>query len=249
MTTLLTSEAPTRVERVSIRDIRESSYRALVAHGASHGEAATAADQVLHAELHSGSGLTALLADLAMPAWPQTGMTLTQPAAASSLEVSVVSGAGRGNLLRAGCLLTDLAASRPDPARVVCSPDITTVDATIDFLLLEAASLTGQAVAAVLVTEDGRPGIARVGDPAGGAGPIDEADVLSDHIHDALRRPLPTGGVAILRASKLKPGPGWVTADAYASRRREAAAAGVLVDADAWPVTYAAARGFLVPEA
>ncbi|MGN6129804.1 MAG: hypothetical protein ACTHOK_05630, partial [Nocardioidaceae bacterium] len=135
MTTLLLHETPPRVERVSIRDIRESAYRALVAHGASHGEAATAAEQVLHAEMHHSSGLTALLTDLALPTWPHTGMTLTRRATASELEVSVVSGPGRGNPLRAGCLLAELAASQPDRAGVVCSPDVTVLDATIDSVL------------------------------------------------------------------------------------------------------------------
>ena len=249
MTTQVPHETPTRAERVSIRDIRESAYRALVAHGASHGEAATAADQVLHAELHSSSGLTALLADLALPTWPGTGMTLTRHAPASGCNVCVVSGPGRGNLLRAGCLLTELAASRQEPDTVVCSPDQSVLDTTIDFLLLEAASVAGQPVAAVLVGEDGGPVAARAGDPAGGAGAVDATDVLPDSLQEPLRQSLVHPGVAVLRVSEVKPGPGWVTADACASRRRQAAAVGVLVEAQAWQAAYAAARGFLVPEA
>lgn len=248
MTTLAAHEAPAGVERVSIRDIRESAYRALVAHGASHGEAATAADQVLHAELHASSGLTALLADLALPAWPHTGMTLTRQARASGFQVSAVSGPGRGDLLRAGCLLTELAASLPGPATVVCSPDLPGLDATIDFLLLEAASAAGRTIAAVGLTDDGHSVAARAGDPAGGAGPVDAAVVLPVSLRDAMNRFLPHGGVAVLQPPDVRPGRGWVTADARASRRRQAAASGVLVDAQAWQAAYAAARGFLVPE-
>lgn len=71
-----TSDASTRqTVRVSLREIRECAFRALTAHGASHGEAWTAARLVLHASVLDVSAIGVLVADLAQPMWSRTPQT------------------------------------------------------------------------------------------------------------------------------------------------------------------------------
>ncbi len=57
------------VTRVAIREVREAAFRAFVATGASNAEAKVASEQVLFTELHRGSGLVALLQELAAGPW------------------------------------------------------------------------------------------------------------------------------------------------------------------------------------
>ncbi|MEO5832595.1 MAG: hypothetical protein ABIR83_04400, partial [Nakamurella sp.] len=50
--------------RVAVREIREATYRAVIAAGASAGEASTAAELTVHTEIHCGAGITAVLDEL-----------------------------------------------------------------------------------------------------------------------------------------------------------------------------------------
>jgi hypothetical protein len=233
-------------ERVSIREVRESSYRALVAHGASYGEADVAADQVLHAELHTGTGLAALVADLRLPPWPNTGMTLTRSDTAPS--VAVLRGSGRPNSLRQGSLLTELHASHRNGEVAVCSGDLTDLDATWDHLLLAAAHTTGRAVAAVLLTPEGGPVSARGADTHAGVGPLEHSAVLPDALRVTLTRHLPRGGVTVLHPRALVPTAAWLDATARITACRSAADTGLVIDGTTWHASYQAARAFLVPE-
>ena len=54
------SRTPKHQIRVSVREIRETAWRALFAAGLSAGEAASAADVITAMELHEGTGLAAL---------------------------------------------------------------------------------------------------------------------------------------------------------------------------------------------
>jgi hypothetical protein len=232
---------------VSLRETRESAYRALVAHGASHGEAAGAAEQVLDAEIHHGTGLAALLADLAAPAWPPTGMTVTRHQTGSSV-ILVLAGPDRSSALRQGCLLTELHASQQDHATVVCSEDRYDADATFDALLLDAASISGRCVAVTGVAPGGVATSGRAADRSGGVGPVEPADVLPDGLGPLLARLLPLGGLAVVRPRQLRAAAGWRTAEVRDAVRREAAWGRLLIERRTWDAVHAAARRFLVPD-
>lgn len=228
MTTMLektvnteTPDDPAVRVRVSLREIREVAYRALVAHGACPGRAPAAADQVLEAELHHGAGLAGLLDDLARGPWDAGGLAVRRTTRAGR-ELLEVDSPDAGSPLRVGQLVADLACA----AGAVAVPGLRRAGPLLAGALVSAASANGVALAAV---DTG--GEAWVATPEGAV--VRERD-----------RAAPPEGTAVL---VVEPPPG-ADPGARAARRRTAAREGLLVDAATFARAYDAARAYLVPE-
>lgn len=242
-THLIAAGAVPQQVRVSLRELRECAFRSLVANGASAGEAAVAAEQVLHAELYDGVGLRHLLDDLAQGWWTTAGLRASTESV-DGCTLVVVDG-DRSGPLRQGALLGDLAtAVSPGTPVLVASGGIRTASAVLDDVLVRAARWSG-AVAVVEVGQDGTLGAARVATVEGAVGPA----AAQSAVPAALRQRLPRGGVALLRTNQLPaPTEAGRSAAALRARRRQAAADGLHVCADVWQATHAAAQRYLVPE-
>ena len=78
------------IERVSLREMREVSYRALRVLGASHGEAQEASEAVQFAELNEGIGLQSVLA-IAAHGWADTTCEVTWFESEKTAVVDLVS--------------------------------------------------------------------------------------------------------------------------------------------------------------
>jgi hypothetical protein len=234
--------------RVAIREIREYSYRALVATGASHGEAATAAGQVLHAELHAGEGLTALVSDLARGAWPREGMTCSRRSGARSvLEVDC---GGRSGALRVGPYVIDLVAGETEPAVVTTTADVQ-VNSMLDEPMLAAARMTGTTVTAMRLISSA-PSLIKVATPEGNLAhgqldPTAPGSLVGMDDLVGLEGFVVTTGVPAAEASLARLT--WSTPAQRAERRSAAARHGCQVDSAAWQVVASHAQRFLVPEA
>lgn len=233
--------------RVTIREIREYAYRSLIAAGASPGEAAAAADQVLHAELHAGDGLAGLVSDLARGPWPGSGLTCTRrPAGPSVLEVDC---GGRSGELRVGAPIVDLVCGEDGPATVAVTAGDVPVSSLLDRVLLTAAVTAGTSVVAMRADSEGAY-VVRLATPAGdlahGALPAADRRVLSDVecTDDPHALVVTIGADVEAVGSRLT----WYTGDSRAERRREAALHGVWVDEMTWRTVAEHAQRFLVPE-
>lgn len=232
--------------RVAMREIREYAYRALVAAGASAGEAATAAGQVLHAELHAGNGLAGLVVDLARGPWPSSGLACTRtPAGSQILEVDC---GGRSGELRVGAPIIELVAGQDGPAVAVTTADVP-VTALLDEALLSAATSCGISVTAMRAGGDGAYVVRLAtpdGDLAHGVLPAADRPQVPDvgDTGDTHALVVLTGAeVGSVRARLVR-----TTRDWRAARRRQAASHGVRVDETTWAVVAEYARRFLVPE-
>lgn len=235
--------------RVSIREVREYSYRALVVAGASPGEAAAAAEQVLHSELYAGAGLARLAVDLASGPWPADGLAcIRRPVGVGVRPVIEVDARARAGELRVGLPVIELAAGEPEPVAVVTSADVA-LSGLLDHALLSAARVASTTVAAVggtscgaaelrLATADGRLGQGSVdmaGDPPLLAG---LGELVESH------RLVVLTGVAVTAFGGLR----WSDPGERAELRRTAARRGLEVDRTTWQIVAAQAYRFLVPE-
>lgn len=224
--------------RVSLREIRESGFRALSAAGASHGEAWTAARMVLDAELQGGLGIEVLLADLERGRWPQDGVDLVETEA-EPLPVTRLGTAQSNRLLRHGPLAVIVATAEPGSGGVFV-PGALPGLSCLEAVLLEAALGQQQAVG-VLRTGAGRDGAYRVAlsDGSLGSGRTDAGgpDITQEGLWVVAPSPQ-----ALLDGPHLT----WVSAQERADRRAEAARNGCLVEATAWRRLYAESRRYLV---
>lgn len=233
--------------RVTIREVREYAFRALIVAGASPGEAATAAGQVLHAELHGGGGLTGLVSDLATGPWPRSGPTCSRRSGTRPvLEVEAVEHAGE---LRLGACLIDLVAGEPDPAIVATAADVP-VTSLSDEPLLAAASRSSTTVAALrphtrgqcvvrLATKDGDLAQGLM-DPAGIAS-LADLDGLSGYRGLVLLTDDPAVQPALTQST-------WSREAQRTQRRRQAALHGIEVRNATWRIIADHAQRFLVPQ-
>lgn len=144
------TKTTTDTTRVSLRDLFEAAFRALKAHGASHGEARAAAQMVLQAELFGGSGLAALLADLQNPSWSHTPIEVSSaPGGAAGGPGHVVLRSPDGNrLLREGPLAVELVASAD--AHIAAVPTAVTGSMLLDGVALEVARVSDAGVVVVV---------------------------------------------------------------------------------------------------
>ena len=254
---MTTTTTTTTTTRVSLRDLNEAAFRALVAHGASHGEARAAARMVLQAEFTGGGGLSALRDDLAAQPWSRTPVEIVDVADGSDAQGEAVElrSQGGNRLLREAPLAVELVTSGGDEriVEVQCAVAGTSL---LDAALLEAARVTKTAVAVVIGSATERDGAGR--------------SVTQPSAQVRLARPdgsLGVGTVSHLPSGRVAPtvqGEGvvalrdveglgeldlsWASADELAQVRAKAAAVGVTVDARAWNSVYAASRRYLVPD-
>lgn len=239
------SNAPTRMTegtRVSIREVRQASLRALVAIGASHAEANVAADQVVGVEIHQGTGLVSLLAELANGPWSRAGLTCERVTAGRRTALRVA-GSDRPGALRQGVLLVDLLAAQSDTDTVVVSEGLTSLSPLLDQPMIQLARTLGCWILAADLSASGVD--FRVNSPGGdiGVGAGGTTAVTSPE------RESLTPGVSL---SRLPTAPDaatdWYTFVERQATRAAAAQHGLTVDACVWREVTAAANAFLVPE-
>ncbi len=242
------SGEPQRV-RVSLREIRECTFRALSAHGASQGEASTAARMVVDAELQGYRGIRLVLSDLQRDPWPREGIQVSD--SQQGLGGSVVLGDRASNrLLRHVPLAAHLAAA--EPGRGVYVPGAMVGVACAEAALLEVAEAT-QRPAALVPVLPGGDGASRVALADGSLGTGMTKDLLERagiHLDDTLDADTGSGGVWLFSyedpSAHDAPDLTWVSASERMATRASAAHEGPLITATAWWALYAASRRYLV---
>ncbi len=247
--------------RVSLRDLSEAAFRALMAHGASHGEARAAARMVLQAELRGGDGLTALSDDLAAQPWSRTPVEIIDAADGNDQSGAVELRSPGGNrLLREAPLAIELVTSGGDERLVgVHCPVAGT--ALLDAVLLEAARVSEAEVAVAIwpSAQRGSANASAVADRSAAPPSVQVRWARPDgslgvgtvsHLPGAWIPAVAGEGVVALRDVDRLSGLDlrWTSADDLALARAEAAAVGVTVDAAAWHAVYMASRRYLVPD-
>ncbi len=253
------SAATASTTRVSLRDLSEATFRALTAHGASHGEARAGARMVLHAEFVGGAGLAALGAELASQPWALAPVEIVAAAHDSDATTTVVAlhTDGGNRLLREGHLAIELVTSG-GPESIVSVPCVVTGASVLDAVLLEAACVTGTAVAIAIwplsqlasadeTTGSGPDGLVqlRVALPDGSLGVG-----VATRLPEGWIPPERGSGIAALRdVDRLGDiDLAWTSAENFAQARAMAAAVGITVDTSAWNEIYTASRRYLVPD-
>ncbi len=228
--------------RVAIREIREAAFRAVVAAGASAAEAKVAAEQVLFAELHRGTGLAALLADLSTGPWIPAGMACTREDEGGRLVLRV-SGSRAPGALRQGALLVDLLAAETGPDAVVVSDGLTTLSALLEEPLIRTARSTGDWIIAADRAASGIDLLIAAPDGTIGVGTRASTSRLEPN-----QDPLPLG-VSLGRYDQTPEADvAWLSLAERNATRAEAAHRGRLVDAATWHEVKTAARDYLVAE-
>lgn len=240
-TTIEQSEVPGTIQhrhRVSLREIRETAWRALFSAGLSAGEAATAADVVALMELHEGTGLTALADQLRRPP-PGRRPVHVRRNAVTWIEDP----AGRGSLLLAP-LAIDLALAEQQPVLIPSvsgdaayawysvqangpdQPDLWLIEIAPDGQILQAANVSD--------------GVLRRNVPA---------TALTPELRTLAQTCAAAGGGLLIypcESARVDAGTMVSTATERERRRHDALARGVTLDADVWTSAVRASRCFLV---
>lgn len=238
--------------RVSLREIRECTFRALSAHGASHGEASTAARMVLDAELQGHRGIGVVLSDLQRDAWSRDSVQIIDSGPGDRDGGAVVLGDPASNrLLRHAPLAAHLAAA--ETGRAVYVPGEMVGFSCLDAVLLEVAAAT-QRPAWLIEPPQQDSSASRVALPDGSLG-----RGMSQLLADWAGYDLPAGveedtgaaGIWLLSSPTVgkpeAPDLTWVSASERVEARSSAAREGRLITASTWWALYAAARRYLVP--
>lgn len=234
-------EAGDRIVRIAVREIREYAFRALVAHGACASVAHAAAQQVLFAQVHYGTGFAELLDCLKHVKWNQPALAYERTASDDGLLFTVDPSAACAALIH-GTMLIELATAQP--GNVVFAPELGVEAGLLDAPLVAAAVRCGTTVMAARLphgsaTQQGT----RIATPAGYVG---HARVPVDEFH-----PTGAGGVGVLiRTLDEVPDDNFAlhTSEELAQRRENAWAIGLPVDGRLWTTIKSAAAGYLVGE-
>ena len=234
--------------RVSLREIRECTYRALSAHGASHGEAWTAARLVLEACVLDVAALGAVVADLAQPAWGRTPQTAEAAASENDLRL----GRYRSNrVLREGPLAIDMVCGEAE-LNSVAAPCAVAAPSIVDMLLLELAAVRGVEVSALVASQgtgDTTQTFLRVACPDGSLG-VASLESTASRFPELSGLDEDDQGVVGLghdpRAGDLELS--WLSGAERTSARANIAAHGLAVPHDLWAAIYGASRRYLVPD-
>jgi hypothetical protein len=240
-TTIEQSEVPGTIQhrhRVSLREIRETVWRAMFSAGLSTGEAGAAADVIAAMQLHEGTGLAALADQLRRPL-PERRPVHVHRDAVTWIEDP----ADRGPLLIAP-LAIDLALAERQPVLIPSASG----DAAYEWYAVQASGPTQPDVWLIEITPDGRILLAtNVSDG------VLRRNVPSNALTSELRAlaqecAVIGGGVLIYPCESVHGDPGTVvsTAPERARRRDDALARGVTLDADEWAAAIRASRRFLV---
>lgn len=248
-TELTTAVAASRSTcRVAVREVREYTWRALVAAGWSNGEAAAAARAVAFAEVHLGAGVAAAATAAHRPRVGRVGIDreVVRDFGAEVLRDP----AGRG-LLHLVPLALGLLTSSPVP-RPVHLPGLVW-DPVLAGLLASTPSPARPALVAVAVDRYGAVGPGLEVSSCGDVSILGGDDLEELRAHNPRLLTAAGLGAGVLLATdhagvvmpQLSP---TVSAQQCRVRWATAHASGVLVDAAAWGALAAAAERFLVPE-
>lgn len=230
------------VTRVSMREVREATFRALVASGASSAEAKPASEQVLFTELHRGSGLVALLEDLESGPWVRAGLACERELLGERLVLRVI-GSGRSGALRQGGLLVDLLAAEAEPGAFVVSDGLTALSSILDEPLIRTARSTGSFVLAADRSASSLGFRIATPDGAIGVGVAGEAASMGSDLVPVVP------GVSLSRLEAMPDAATtWLTAAEQGETRAAVAQHGLMVETALWCEVTAAARAYLVPE-
>lgn len=231
--------------RVAVREIREAAFRAVVAAGASSGEAATTADLVVLGEVLDGAGVLALAGELdRVPRGRQPVSCSGGSHLARHDPVVLHDPACRGPLLL-GPSAADLAAAGPRP---VLLPGVWTP--SVEWILVSAAARTGTPLLATRIRADGSPGscVLATADSTVYRAPGPGA-FGTRHTADAPIRP--ADGILLSRWNGDTGTPDLPPARTPAHHHERFATAmthGLRVDPGPWATVHGAARRYLVPE-
>ncbi|KWX23676.1 hypothetical protein AFM11_12830 [Mycolicibacterium wolinskyi] len=230
--------APSERIRVSVREIRETAYRALYAAGASAGEADCAAGVVTAMQVHAGTGIAALLRQISAidPA------RLRVPIDVTADTVVVLKDPAQREQVLIGPPAVDFAVAA---ARHVLIPHLTGHE-VLDWYALDAAVRLQATIWVAAVDETGHCVSATVLTPEG-----------EMHCPAALPEPLKSdigaqckrvgGAVAVFSGQFVGMRPVH-TATELAHRYRQAVDRGTYIDAETWSRAYVLGRRFLIPE-
>lgn len=236
------AQAEEGTTRVTLREIRERSFRALRTAGAGCAEARVAAEQILFAELHHGTGLTEVLAELSAGPRDRAELSLEREDLSERFRVGST-GEGRIGALRHGASLIEVIAAEPQTVLLV-KDGLAPLSALLDEPLTRVAPIAGKPVSLwELVPHASR---IRTALPDGtlGFGAAAPHGAAAEALHG---QPV---GTVVLQASQQAPSGEitWLSPGRQQARRRAAAAEGIAVNASVWEQLGAVAQNFLVPE-
>lgn len=240
-TTIEQSEVPCTIQhryRVSMREIRETAWRALFSAGLSTGEAGAAADVVALMQLHEGAGLAALADQLRRPLPERLPVHVHRDAVTWIEDL-----ADRGPLLLAP-LAIDLALAEQQPVLI---PSVSG-DVAYEWYAVQVSGPNQADLWLIEITPDGR--ILLIANVSDG---ILRRDVPATALTAELRALAQEcavfgGGLLIYPCESAYVDAGIVvsTATEREHRRDDALAQGVTLDADMWTAAIRASRRFLV---
>ncbi len=235
-----------RAHRASVREIREATWRALYASGASAGEATVAAAAVAFTEVLTGRGLEALVAEL-----PTVPTGRTPVALRSSDDVHILDDPAHRGLLLLAPLAIGLAVTR------LLSPPVLLPGVlwhpVLAGLLVRHCRPAEPALVALELDDDGQLGQGLRVWPdrsvevftADDKALLQQLDVRSGQAKGS------TGRGVLLMTTTGRPAPGLTVtfpAETVVARQQTAFTDGVLVEADLWSAVDVAAARYFVAE-
>lgn len=236
------AQAEQATTRVTLREIRERSFRALRTAGAGCAEARIAAEQILFAELHHGTGLTEVLAELSAGPWGRTELLIEPEELPERFRVRST-GEGRISALRHGASLIELIAAEPQTS-VLLQDGLTPLSGLLDEPLTRVAPIVGNPVSAWELAPHTTRIRTALPDGTLGFGVADPQGATAEALHGQ-----PVGTVMLHTSPQTPPGEiTWLSADQQQARRRAAATEGITVNTSIWKKLGAMAQNFLVPE-
>lgn len=234
---------PLRPIRVTLREIREVSWRALLSSGLSAGEAATAANLVTAMELHEGTGLRALDEQLRSGVPGRVSINVTRDA------VIRLDDPAERNCILLAPLAIDLALATGKPVMTASNK----LDAAYEWYCVDAFTTNQPAVALLEVSAHAAIGSASTIGGATLQRSIDMATLIETDpsLAHSISESSALGGGVLVHPLPQAPGATGVevsTLDARTQRRRAALSLGIFIDAHVWRQALDASHNFLVKE-
>lgn len=234
---------PLRPIRVTLREIREVSWRALLSSGLSAGEAATAADLVTAMELHEGTGLRALDEQLRSGAPGRVSINVTRDA------VIRLDDPAERNCLLLAPLAVDLALATGKPVMTASNK----LDAAYEWYCVYAFTADQPVVALLEVSAHAAIGSASTIGGATLQRSVDATALIAadPSLAQSVSAVSALGGGLLVHPLAQAPGATGVevsTLDARTQRRRAALSLGISIDAHVWRHALDASHNFLVKE-
>lgn len=228
-----------RIVRIAVREIREYAFRAMVAHGSCTSVAHTAAQQVLFAQVHYGTGFAELLDCLDHAPWGDAALGYERTATDDGLLYTIGSDTVCAPLVH-GTMLVELATA--NAGNVVVAPDLDLDAGLLDAPLVAAAARCGKTVMAARLPYNGRSHHGtRIATPAGYVGQVRVPAAAFDPAGD-----LQAG--TLIRTLDEVPDDNFAlhTPEELQQRRENAWAIGLPVDGRLWKTVKTVAENYLV---